>query len=120
MKITIDLPAPPSVNRLWRTTSSVGVRRSAEYLTWIKQAGLLLLTQKPKLSPRAISGPYSLIVRLKPRNADLDNFIKAVSDLLQTHGLIENDRLCRKILMIWDENLDVDCRVTIRGIRRVT
>ena len=115
--ITISIPAPPSVNRMWRSHWG-RVHRSPVYLGWIKQAGLHIISQRPQLLLRAIPGPYSLIVRLRPRQpaADLDNFLKAIPDLLQAHGLIENDRLCRKILMLWDEKLDVDCRVTIRAI----
>jgi crossover junction endodeoxyribonuclease RusA len=117
--ITIDLPYPPSVNRIWRSTQK-GVYRSPAYLEWIKQAGLHVISQKPHLVLRAISGPYALIVRLKPRSpmADLDNCVKAISDLLQAHRFVDNDRLCRKILMLWDETLDVECRVTIRPTRR--
>lgn len=124
MKITLDLPAPPSVNRLWKIGKNKGtgkgrLYRSPEYTRWILEAGLVLLTQKPKLSPKGISGPYSMILRLKPKNsglADADNYLKATSDLLQAHNIIENDRLCRKLLVLWDEKLPVACRVTIKSI----
>ena len=102
---------------MWRSHWG-GVHRSPVYLGWIKQAGLHIISQRPQLLLRTIPGPYSLIVRLKPRQPmpDLDNLCKGISDILQAHGLIENDKLCRKLLMIWDEKLDVECRVTIRAI----
>ena len=114
--ITLELPLPPSTNRLWRVFRGRLIR-SEEYRGWIKQAGLEILVQKPKLPCKAISGPYSLIVRLKLGNGrDSDNRVKALNDLLQKHGFIQNDNLCRKLLVLWNDKLEVDCRVTIRAL----
>jgi Holliday junction resolvase RusA-like endonuclease len=115
-RITLDLSLPPSVNRLWKVSNGK-LYRSPQYMQWLKTAGVELISQKPKLPCKAISGPYSMILRLKLGGAsDLDNRIKAVSDLLQAHQIIQNDNLCRKLLVLWDENLPVACRVTIRSI----
>lgn len=116
-KIVLDLPAPPSVNRLWRVGKG-RVYRSPKYVEWLLEAGLEIMAQKPKLACKAIKGPYALVIKMAPRSslADADNFIKAISDLLQKHNMIENDRLCRKLLVVWDEKLSVACRVSLRSI----
>lgn len=117
--ITLDLPKPPSINRLWKIGPH-GMYRSPEYARWLKEAGLEILVQKPKLTLKSISGHYSLIVRLRLGSrkigADLDNFSgKAVSDLLQRQGIIQNDSLCVKFFARWDDELPVACRVTVRA-----
>jgi len=120
--ITLDLPLPPSVNRLWkigknRATGKSQMYRSPEYVEWVLEAGLEIMAQKPKLTTKALSGSYSMIIKMAPRSslADADNFLKAISDLLQKHNIIENDKLCRKLLVVWDEKLPVACRVTVRS-----
>jgi Holliday junction resolvase RusA-like endonuclease len=51
----------------------------------------LLVSQRPKPVP----GEYRLAVLIGPTRADIGNLEKGLSDLLQTHGVIENDRLCQ-------------------------
>lgn len=105
------LPFPPSVNSLWTPTGTGGVRRSSRYASWIRTAGTTLLIQRPG----RIAGPYSLHVILsRRRRVDMDNTVKALSDLLETHGVIENDRLCNRLTVEWAEDID-DCRVTVEA-----
>ena len=46
MSTMLDLPLPPSVNRLWRSNRG-RVHRAPRYLSWLKAAGWELVLQKP-------------------------------------------------------------------------
>jgi len=54
---TIDLPLPPSVNRLWRSNRG-RVHRAAPYVAWLKEAGWSLLRQRPKRLTGWVGGDY--------------------------------------------------------------
>lgn len=99
--VALYLPYPTSVNRLWRKTAT-GVYRSPEYGTWFRAAGNELNAQ----NPGKVSGPYELrIVLGRPdrRRRDLDNTVKAISDLLVTHGVIGDDSEAIKITLEWSD-----------------
>lgn len=120
--ILLDLPYPPSINDLWKRGKGRRLYRSPKYTQWITEAGLTLIAQKPKLPCKAISGRYSMILWVSPKNslADIGNLEKAVSDLLQAHGFIQNDNLCRKLMIIWEDNpnkLPLGCRVKLKPHR---
>jgi crossover junction endodeoxyribonuclease RusA len=100
------LPLPVSTNDLWRPvwrTSKDGRRvpgmaKSSQYEAWIREAGYTLNVQRPM----KIAGAYSLTIQVSREcRIDLGNVEKAVSDLLQRHGVIENDRLAEKITLSW-------------------
>jgi crossover junction endodeoxyribonuclease RusA len=92
--VTIQLPAPISTNRLWvpiRRGSSVSVVKSKDYLAWISEAGYKLNAQRPGM----VLGHFALHLWVgRAHKIDLDNAVKATLDLLQNHGIVENDRLC--------------------------
>jgi len=46
-----------------------------------------------------VHGAYRLLALIGPTRADIGNLEKALSDLLQSCGVIENDRLCQGFLM---------------------
>jgi len=99
--IRIVLPFPPSVNRLWRTTKSGGVYSSKEYKDWAMHTGWVLAGQ---LNGKSIKGKYTLEINaVKPdkRRRDLGNLEKAISDILEKCGVIENDYLCQEIHLKW-------------------
>ena len=101
-RVVITLPMPPSVNRLW-TVKPGGMYRSRRYETWARAAGNEINRQKPG----SVRGHYELTLTVedKPRRPDLGNTEKAVSDLLQEHGVIENDALCQKITLEWSREV---------------
>ena len=75
--------------------------RSAEYVNWWKQAGWEIKAQGAKIP---IAGPYKLtlmVERPDNRRRDLANLEKALSDLLQDVGLIEDDKFCQVLHMEW-------------------
>ena len=102
--VTLDLPAPISTNKLWRPIVRGGkpaIVSTKEYLAWISEAGWRLNAQRPGM----VEGPYAITMKISRKSrADLDN-VKAVSDLLQTQGVIENDRLAERVVI---ERADID------------
>lgn len=111
--IRIVLPYPPSVNRLWRTTKTGGMYSSKEYKDWAKHCEWAIAAQ---VKGKGIAGEYTLeVVAVKPdkRRRDLGNLEKAISDILQTAGVIEDDYLCQKITMEWAKK-GPECLITVR------
>ena len=97
--VEISIPYPPSANRLWTRTRK-GMRRSDSYNRWLDTAGWKLIGQKPK----RITGRYKIsILAVRPDNRirDLDNILKPISDLLQTHKVIRNDSDCEMLCARW-------------------
>lgn len=103
--VALDLPAPISTNRIWRPgkrASSATMVKSKEYLIWQSEAGFKLNTQRPGI----VEGPYSITIKVTNSwRGDLDNAAKAASDLLQAHGVVENDRLAQRVII---ERADVE------------
>lgn len=93
--VVLNLPKPPSVNALYRNVPKVGRVKTAAYKAWEKEAGWLLKSQRPQ----PVHGAYRLLALIGPTRADIGNLEKALSDLLQAHGVIDNDKLCQGFLM---------------------
>ena len=110
--VTVLLPVPPSVNRIYRHTKENGPVRSEAYKAWIDGAGWRLQMQRPGRVP----GAYVLLLAV-PRTSrmDIDNAAKAVSDLLQRHGVIDNDRDAVRVLLEWHAEHD-EVAATVRGL----
>lgn len=85
--IKLELSFPPSVNNLFAT---VGRRRivSKEYAAWRVENGWEIQRQRPG----SLRGPVRLDIKLQTgRLIDASNAVKALEDLLVTHGVIEGD-----------------------------
>ena len=95
--VAVDLPKPISTNNLWKPVKRgkhAYMIASKEYLDWQALAGLTLNTQRPGL----VEGPYALTITVSSKwRGDLDNCIKAASDVLQSQGVIENDKHAQEI-----------------------
>jgi len=115
VEIIVDLPFPPSTNRIWRARGQ-RVYRSQEYIEWCEAADMHVMAarQYPK---RKINGPFEAQILLKPHRLglDLDNRIKAVLDWAQSRSIIENDKHCRRLTAEWREQ-EVECRLTLRSL----
>ena len=99
MTVQLHLPYPPSANRLW-VRAKKGMRKSDEYERWLHQAGLHIMTQRPK----KIDGPYKLMIhatRPDKRARDIDNLIKSVGDVLQIMRVVKNDSDCEMVTARW-------------------
>jgi len=112
--IRLELPLAPSTNRLWRVGRGGRMYRSAEYLAWLEEAGWMIKEQ----TKNQICGSYIIhISATKPdkRRRDLDNLLKATSDLLVKAKIIEDDSDCKAIAAEWGEH-GIPMVVTIYGI----
>lgn len=91
---------PPSQNRIWRSNRG-RVHRSSKYTDWLVSSGYEIISQRPA----NVSGPYRLsvaLVRPDKRRRDLDNVgFKAISDLLKSVGVIDDDCNAEMISARW-------------------
>ena len=96
----LTIPRPPSVNALYKNVPGKGRVKTKEYRQWIKEAGWILKAQG--FTP--MTGWVAMSVRVvKPdrRKRDLMNIEKALSDLLVSTGVIEDDRLITVAKFAW-------------------
>lgn len=104
MTVCLDLPFPPSVNSA-NTVGRGRVFKSRKTKAWREAAGKEIMAQRARQAP--VMGHFSsqIILSEKHRksNMDLDNRAKEIFDLLQSHGLIENDCLNDDISLSWGE-----------------
>ena len=95
--VALNLPSPVSTNDIWRPVkrgNHASMVRTSTYNAWVAEAGYMLNSQHPGI----VEGPYALTIKVEwSSGLDIDNCIKATSDLLQAHGVIENDKLAQKI-----------------------
>ena len=115
MTIVLVLPFPPSVNRLWRATKGGKVYRSAKYVEWRRLAMWQLAGQA---KGQKIIGAYKLtILAVRPdkRRRDLGNLEKAVSDILVSQNIIEDDSLCEWLEVRWVDS-GPQCKIILETI----
>lgn len=96
---------PPSTNSLWRHAKGGKAYRTNEYQTWLNGEGWNLKAQM-KGQP-TWSGPvYITMAMRRPRpNADIDNRLKGTGDLLESLGVITNDKLIHGWNAYWSDAL---------------
>ena len=111
--IVLTLPMAPSVNRLWRIANKK-MYRSPEYKAWLDEAGWMVKQQ----TKSTIDGEYALHIRAQRSNRrrDLDNLIKATSDLLVGLGIVEDDSQCVALAAEWAKESAAPMVVTIYGM----
>lgn len=101
--VEIVIPRPPSTNRLWRIGRG-RMFRSAAYDAWLDEC--VAMIKQAGVSP--VKGKYKLVVcvrRPDKRRRDLDNVSgKALNDMLQKAGIVEDDCLCQMMLCAWTED----------------
>lgn len=87
---SVTLPLPTSANRIWRRgKGGKSTHISAEYAAWKQDARTTL--RRMDLAP--VFGPYCLNIEVSDRDkGDLDNRIKALSDVLVSLALTSDDR----------------------------
>ena len=105
----LELPKPPSVNRL---TSKLG-NRSPIVQKWWKAADSYVMGKR---YPR-IQSWYEMLLEL-PRaergKYDLSNRIKVLEDYLERIELIKNDKMAEDIHLRWGDVPKGFCRVSVR------
>jgi crossover junction endodeoxyribonuclease RusA len=109
------LTFPPSVNRLWRATKGGGVYRSPKYTQW---RNVSLWEIQGQAKGKLVKGEYKLTIRaVRPdkRKRDLDNILKAISDVCESAKVIEGDHLCMWIDARWVSE-GPECEIIIEGM----
>ncbi len=113
--IELQLPFPPSANRLWRRSGHT-IHKSKTYTDWLRDAGWQVIAQKAG----GIAGPYTLAIQAKrpdKRRRDIDNLIKPINDLLMSVGAVDDDSHCELVSARWVTTGD---GITVRIERAVT
>jgi crossover junction endodeoxyribonuclease RusA len=102
--ITLRLPLAPSANQLWQQGKG-RTFKSQKYKDWLEECSWLIKQQTRDL----ISGDYVIhILAKRPdrRKRDLDNLLKATSDLLVKCKIVPDDSLCRALAAEWVDEGD--------------
>ncbi len=113
----LDLPMPPSVNRIWRRGRGKVVYLDPKYRAWRKEADALAMFRDWRRKRN--KGPFmcSIVHNAAKRRGDADNRIKAVLDWLQRAEIIENDSLAEFVSAEWG-NAPEGCRVTLTKVEK--
>lgn len=103
--ITINLPWPPSVNRIWRQGKRKGsVYLDPKYKAWRDEADKVIMASRSQIGPM-ITGRFTAFITLdetmRRKNTDADNRTKCVLDALQRMRVIENDALADRVDVSW-------------------
>jgi crossover junction endodeoxyribonuclease RusA len=117
--VVIDLPFPPSVNRLWRSRSTDGASQvylSPSYVKWKKAADAMALGTPFGFVPGAFEAAINVCPPKGKVRGDLDNRIKAVLDWLQRVGVVADDKHCQRLMIEWVDAVRAPhgCRVFVR------
>lgn len=114
----LELPTPPSVNAMYRNAAGKGRVDTQLYKDWKGHAGWRLRLQKPE----TITGPVLILVNIERTSdlADVDNRIKALFDLLVTHGVIVDDRFVLGFTAAWAPSRDGLARLAIMPAANLT
>lgn len=110
--IVLDLPAPISVNRIWRKTKS-GMIKSDRYRQWMAKADAMLHYTGQLKGLKPIVGNFTALLIVKRSNLDLDNNAKCVLDFAQSRCFIVDDKLCEELILKWGD-APAGCRLTLR------
>jgi Holliday junction resolvase RusA-like endonuclease len=90
--------------------------RSAEYMAWLDECEKVI--RAAQIAP--VRGSYKLLIRARRpdnRRRDIDNIGgKAVNDMLQKTGIVEDDCMCEMIICKW-VNYGPDTSVKITPTR---
>src|SRR5271166_341372 len=116
VETVIDLPMPPSTNRLWRSGRG-RVYKSKQYLDWMDAADAHVMASR-QFPKRKITGPFTIHIALNTlEGGDGDNRIKAPLDWLQSRDIVRNDSDCVKGAWEWVEpaRAPQGVRVTLRS-----
>lgn len=120
IEITLDLPMPPSTNRLWRHGKG-RVYKSSTYVKWIEAADMAVMAHKQFFPRRkTIRGAFTmelLLSEVSATRSDADNRIKAALDWCQSRGVIDNDLDCREGRWRWVglDDAPAGCRIILRS-----
>jgi crossover junction endodeoxyribonuclease RusA len=101
--IALQLPYPPSANRLWRNVPGKGTLKSKAYREWLEEATVWIATQA---KGQFIGGRFCVSILADApdrRRRDLDNLAKPCLDALTLSGVVGDDSLARKVILEWSD-----------------
>lgn len=110
--LSVTIPRPPSVNKLFYNAGRNGRARTAKYKAWLMHAGLDLNRQ----TQEKVAGHVSVRIVVNKKTGDLDNLCKPVLDLLAKHGLMDDDRNVVELFMKHSETMGENCSVTVEQV----
>lgn len=118
-----ELPRPPSVNSLFRNPSRkdgkrVGRIRTKAYDAWWHKSGWALRHARAPY----LEGKYELTIEIgRRKGSDLDNYAKAVNDLLVSMRVVRDDSDCERLVLEWADDLPASrCRLILVRSRKET
>jgi Holliday junction resolvase RusA-like endonuclease len=117
--IQIDLPVPPSTNRIWQRAKSGkrAVYTSPEYKAWKRAADDLVAAMAQFRGVKPILGAFEATIILSERHTriDLDNSVKALLDYAVRSNLVVDDapKFLRRLLVEWG-HAPHGCRLILR------
>ncbi len=95
LRYQIELPLPPSANRMWRKGRG-RIYPSPQYEKWRKAADATFLFSGLNKGLKTIEGTYKLSISLPAKlRLDHDNLFKPIGDWLQRVKIVKNDKHCR-------------------------
>jgi len=120
VSLSLDLPIPPSVNRLRRVDWAGNKKRHEYYL----RTDLFLVAHGPRPPPvRLITGTFEIRIQIPESlsGIDLDNHAKAILDYLVSREFIPDDakKYLRRLTIEWGSPTPA-CHVTIKGTSHET
>lgn len=116
MTITFTLDAPPSVNRVWRHAGT-RVYKDTRYVAWQRTAGRQVMAKRPGRFPPGTQVAVIIRAGKAKRARDLDNYGKGILDLIQSLGIVDNDRNVSDLRLAWDTGIEPGrVQVEIRAI----
>jgi Holliday junction resolvase RusA-like endonuclease len=106
-----SIPAPPSVNAMYRNLAGKGRVKTKTYSDWRAAAITFIRSQRVK----NVSGPAVVLVAVERHSlqADIDNRNKAILDLMVAAGVLNDDSDVTAILSTWAPSANHTAHVAV-------
>ena len=100
---TLTIPAPPSVNKLFKTLPGNRRAKTRDYTNWLNECGWLVREQLTAEGCDPVPGRVVVLISVERTNmlADCDNLTKATLDLLVKMKVIDDDRFVTATAITW-------------------
>lgn len=101
---TLTIPAPPSVNKLFKNNRIGGGRSmTLDYKNWLAEVAWQIREQLAQPGCDRVPGRVVVIVAVERVNllADCDNYLKGVLDALVKQRAIDDDRFVTSATVVW-------------------
>lgn len=109
---------PPSLNTIWRRGNG-RTYLNQKYEKWIADTSHFISQQTARQTLKPMyRAPVAVHVQMRrPRaNSDLDNRLKALGDILQRYGVLEDDKLIVEWWARWSDDIQDGFEVVVNVI----